>query len=129
MQSSRGHSRGQSGGKGKGKGKAPARDNDPSSSDDSSDNDSDEGPEDEEGHEEGTDISWSGRLFALDHCRQHGTRYAFQISYAEVQRYSIRISTTDAGSPTCSCNEEGTCRHVIWLLEQLSRTRVDAGEG
>jgi len=118
MQSSRGHARGHSGGKGKGK--APARDDDPSSSDESSDN--------EEGHEEGTDTSWSGRLFALDHCRQHGTRYAFQISYAEVQRYSIRISTTDAGSPTCSCNEEGACRHVTWLLEQLSRTRTDAAE-
>jgi hypothetical protein len=124
MQSSRGHTRGHSGGKGKGK--APARDDDPPSSDESSDNDSEEPGE--EGHEEGTDISWSGRLFALDHCRQHGTRYAFQISYAEVQRYSIRISTTDAGTPTCSCNEEGTCRHVIWLLEQLSRTRTDAAE-
>jgi hypothetical protein len=122
MQSSRGHARGHSGGKGKGK--APARDDDLSSSDENSDNDSEE----EAGHEEGTDISWSGRLFALDHCRQHGTRYAFQISYAEVQRYSIRISTTDIGSPTCSCTEEGTCRHVTWLLEQLSRTRTDAVE-
>ncbi|KAE9381658.1 hypothetical protein N431DRAFT_425223 [Stipitochalara longipes BDJ] len=120
MQSSRGHTRGLSGGKGKGK--APARDDDPSSSDESSDNDS------EDGHDEGTDISWSGRLFALDHCRQHGTRYAFQISYAEVQRYSIRISTTDAGSPTCSCNEEGICRHVTWLLEQLSRTQMATGD-
>ena len=116
MQSSRGHARGHSGGKGKGK--APARDDDPSSSD----NESEEGPE------EGTDISWSGRLFALDHCRQHGTRYAFQISYAEVQRYSVRISTTDAGNPTCSCNEEGICRHVTWLLEQISRTWTDASE-
>ncbi|KAN0122318.1 hypothetical protein V8E51_000644 [Hyaloscypha variabilis] len=121
MQSSRGHTRGHSGGKGKGK--APARDDDLSSSDGSSDNDS------EEGHDEGTDVSWTGRLFALDHCRQHGTRYAFQIAYAEVQRYSIRISTTDAGIPTCSCNEKGTCRHVTWLLEQLSRARMDSGEG
>jgi hypothetical protein len=126
MQSSRGHARRQSGGKGKGK--APARDDDPSSSDESSDNASEEGPDSGEGHDEGTDISWSGRLFALDHCRQHGTRYAFQISYAEVQRYSIRISTTDPESPTCSCNEEGTCRHVTWLLEQLSRTRTGAAE-
>ena len=126
MQAPRGHTRGHSGGKGKGK--AQARDDDPSSSDESSEIDSDNGSEDEEGHGEGTDISWSGHLFALDHCRQHGTRYAFQISYADVQRYSIRISTTDAGNPTCSCNEEGTCRHVTWLLEQLSRTRVDAGE-
>lgn len=125
MQSSRGHIRGHPGGKGKGK--APARDEDPSSSDESSENDSEEEPEDEEG---GTDVSWSGRLFALDHCRQHGTRYAFQISYAEVQRYSIRISTADAASPTCSCNDEPTCRHVIWLLEQLSRTRTEqSGEG
>ena len=125
MQSSRGHARGQSGGKGKGK--APAKDDHSSSSDDGSDNDSEEEPEHEEGPEEGTDISWSGRLFALDHCRQHGTRYAFQISYAEVQRYSIRICTTDVGSPTCSCNEQGTCRHITWLLEQLNRTRPAVG--
>lgn len=125
MQSPRSHRRGHYGGKGKGK--APARDDDPSSSDASDDDNSEEEPE--EGHEEGTDVSWSGRLFALDHCRQHGTRYAFQISYAEVRRYSIRISTTDAGSPTCSCNEEPTCRHVTWLLEQLSRTRADIGDG
>ena len=45
-----------------------------------------------------------------------------------MERYSIRISTTDAGNPTCSCREEGTCKHIVWLLEQLSRTRRDTVE-
>jgi hypothetical protein len=126
MQSSRGHARGHSGGKGKGK--APVKQDDPSSSEDDSNENSQGSDSGGEEQDEGTDTAWSGRVFALDHCRQHGTRYAFQIAYAEVERYSIRISTTDSGNPTCSCREDGTCRHIVWLLEQISRTTGDTTE-
>jgi len=127
MQSSRGHARGHL--EGKGKGREPTHEEQSSSSDESSNDESDdESDAGEEGLDEGTDNAWSGRVFALDHCRQHGTRYAFQIAYAEVERYSIRISTTDSGRPTCSCKEEGICRHIMWFLEQLSRTRAEGIE-
>jgi hypothetical protein len=113
MQATRGHARGQSGGKGKGKESAPP-DDDP-----------------ESGSENGSDDFWSGHVIALDHCRQYDSPdtersyYAFQIAYAEVERYSIRISSTDSGTPICTCDEEGTCHHVTWLMEQLSRTKED----
>lgn len=110
MQENRGHRRGQSGGKGKGGALAPPVDE--------SDNGSDNGSDD-----------WSGHVIALDHCRQHDapnsdrSYYAFQIAFAEVKSCSIRISSTDSGVPICSCDEEGTCHHVIWLLEQLGGTK------
>ncbi|KAG4430334.1 hypothetical protein IFR05_014187 [Cadophora sp. M221] len=128
MQSSRGHARGHSGGKGKGKAVPIEEDDGPSSSEESDDDDDDDsnGSDHDEGLGEETDTTC--RIFALDHCRQHGTRYAFQIAYAEVERYSIRISTTDSGRPTCSCKEHGNCRHILWFLEQLSRTRSLAVE-
>ncbi|KAK0119177.1 hypothetical protein ONS95_008034 [Cadophora gregata] len=119
MQSSRGHAGGHSGEKGKGN--AVPIDEEPSSSEHSSDEESDGSDPDDDNLEE--EIDTTCRVFALDHCRQHGTRYAFQIAYAEVERYSIRISTTDSGKPTCSCKEPGTCLHITWFLEQLSRTR------
>ena len=84
------------------------------------------------GQRMGRDDFWSGHVIALDHCRRYDTPdtersyYAFQIAYAEVERYSIRISSTDSGNPTCSCDEEGACHHVTWLLEQLNRTKEDA---
>ena len=119
MQASKGHTRGQSGGKGKGKDTAPpdAPDEEPETW---SDNESDD--------------FWSGHVIALDHCRQYETQapeqdttryYAFQIAYAEVERYSIRINPTGSGPPKCSCTEPGTCHHVSWLLGQLSRTKED----
>jgi hypothetical protein len=112
MQAPRGHARGHSGGKGKGK-----------------EHDPEDEPSSPEGSEEVPDVFSYGRLFALDHCRQHGTVYAFQIADAEVERYSVRISTAVAGKPTCSCDEIGTCRHVLWLLGQLARTNTDVVEG
>lgn len=110
MQATRGHTRSQSGGKGKGK-----------------------EPDDEPefGSDNGSDEFWDGHVIALDHCRQHdekdarGSYYAFQIAYAEVESYSIRIRPTDEGVPECSCDEETTCHHVTWLLEQLARTKED----
>ncbi|KAG4413680.1 hypothetical protein IFR04_013184 [Cadophora malorum] len=119
MQSARGHARGPS--SGKGKGKAVPIEEEPSSSEESSDEESNGSDPDDENPEEEADTTC--RVFALDHCRHHGTRYAFQIAYAEVERYSIRISTTDSGRPTCSCKEQGNCRHILWFLEQLSHTR------
>ncbi|KAH7364197.1 hypothetical protein BKA65DRAFT_131827 [Rhexocercosporidium sp. MPI-PUGE-AT-0058] len=120
MHSSRGHTSRNSSGKGKGKA-APMEEEELSSSEESSDEDSNGSDPDDAGLDEETDTTC--RVFALDHCRQHGTRYAFQIAYAEVERYSIRISTTDSGRPTCSCKEQGNCRHILWFLEQLSSTR------
>jgi hypothetical protein len=108
---------------GKGKGKEPAP---PAPPGDDSDTGSDNGSDDD---------FWSGHVIALDHCRQldhtpqdeksdtDRSYYAFQIAYAEVERYGIRMSSTDSGSPVCSCDEEGTCHHVTWLLEQLGRTK------
>lgn len=71
-----------------------------------------------------TDHSSNEHIIAIDHCRQHNSTYAFQIADAEVHRCSIRIN--EAGTrPTCSCGEEGTCRHIHWLLNKLERTRKD----
>lgn len=112
MESSCGHTRGQSG-EIIGKGKEPAP----------SDDERDSGSDNE------SDYSWSEHAITLDHCRQHCAKdtdrnyYAFQIAYAEVGRYSIRISPTDSGIPTCSCDEEEPCRHITWLLEQLGPTK------
>ncbi|RDL34581.1 uncharacterized protein BP5553_07709 [Venustampulla echinocandica] len=133
MLSSGGASSGQSAGKGKGK--APVPEYDPSTSDESSQEEEDEEEEssddddDDDDQEENTDMLWSDRIFAVDHCRQFGPRYAFQIAYAEVQRYSIRISPADPTRPTCSCDEEGVCHHIHWLLEQLSRATADRSQG
>ncbi|TVY73244.1 hypothetical protein LSUE1_G003216 [Lachnellula suecica] len=111
----------------KGKGKAPLQRDDSSGSEDSSNeeeeqedpNDSDDPDDSPEGS---NDIPDNEQVFALDHCRQHtgdnGPTYAFQIAYAKVERYGIRI---ERGRPTrCSCEEPG-CRHQQWLLQQLSR--------
>lgn len=118
---------------GKGKGKAPVPGYDPSTSEESSEEEEEEeessNDEGEDDHEENTDMPWSDRIVTVDHCRQFGARYAFQIAYAEVQRYSIRISRADPTRPTCSCDEAGTCHHIHWLLEQLSRATADTAEG
>ncbi|KAL2072535.1 hypothetical protein VTL71DRAFT_11878 [Oculimacula yallundae] len=123
MQSSRGHAQGHSGGKGKGK-ESPIEQKEEEGQETSSgsDEDSNGSDSDDSGPEEETDTTC--RVFALDHCRQYGTRYAFQIAYAEVERYSVRISTTDSGRPTCSCKEQGICRHIHWFLDQIRRTRL-----
>ncbi|KUJ22350.1 uncharacterized protein LY89DRAFT_680481 [Mollisia scopiformis] len=119
---------------GKGKGKAPmgsggsaslAQILNPNESDDEMGQE--EAPDDvqEEVPDEGTR---SGRVFALNHCRQFDTFYAFQIAYAEVERISIRISTTGpiCSSNTCSGGEQ--CCHIEWLLEQLSNAIPDTLE-
>ncbi|KAG9236002.1 hypothetical protein BJ875DRAFT_249652 [Amylocarpus encephaloides] len=119
----------QSPSKGKGKARAlpeetPTSSDEDSEEDESSDEDrgdSEDGSEDEDDMEGNVDLSWNGRMFALDHCRQHGPVYAFQIAYAKVQRYGVRISTNESGRPVCTCSEQGMCRHVRWLLDQLSR--------
>ncbi|KAG0650919.1 hypothetical protein D0Z07_2754 [Hyphodiscus hymeniophilus] len=112
MQAPRGHGRGQSGGKMKGK--EPTPQDDP-----------------ESGSDDGSEDFWADHVIALDHCRQFDSpkdanqrRYAFQIAYAEVESYSIRISTDEG--VRCSCGEEGTCHHVSWLLAQIARTKEDA---
>ncbi|KAF4636101.1 hypothetical protein G7Y89_g1992 [Cudoniella acicularis] len=126
MQSSRATPHGQLAGKGKGKAPAP-RDITPVLEEEEDDDEDDE--EEEEEDEEDPE-----RIFALDHCRQHNECYAFQIAYAEPERYSIRINPTNLGvrrAPTCTCpsGHLGTCRHIHWLLEQLSRAGADVVGG
>lgn len=123
MQSSRSHVRGSSGERGKGK--APMGAGGPSrlTSIPSILNDSVDEDLDEEEPDEGNQ---SGRVFALDHCRHIGELYAFQIAYAEVERISIRISTTGPACSSDTCKEKRTCRHIMWLLEQLSHAIPDA---
>ena len=111
MQTHRRHARRQSGGKGKGK--EPVHRVEPDS-----------------GSEDGSEDFGTKHVIALDHCRQFDSpkdishrRFAFQIAYAEVETYSIRISADDG--VTCSCDAMETCHHVIWLLEQIGRTKED----
>jgi hypothetical protein len=123
---------------GKGKGRAPPTEDSSSGSEDSNNeeeglndldnpNDQDDQdiadiPEDHEDPEDGpegtTGLSDDRPLFALDHCRQHGSTYAFQIAYAEVEHYSLRFEP--GLPPRCSCQEE-ECLHKDWLLDQLAR--------
>ncbi|TVY20887.1 hypothetical protein LARI1_G001300 [Lachnellula arida] len=104
---------------GKGKGRAPPSEDSNSSSDDSSNDGGDSDDQDEEI----TSSPDNRFLFALDHCRQHDSTFAFQIAHAKVQNYSLRI---ERGIPIrCSCQEED-CRHKHWLLHQLSR--VSSGQ-
>jgi hypothetical protein len=97
--------------------------------DDDDDDDVDNSSEDEDDADQTADTISGKPLFALDHCRQIGEKYAFQIAYAEVQNISVRISSEDPEglSITCSCNMD-SCPHIEWLLEQLARSRTrDAG--
>lgn len=71
------------------------------------------------------DESSEEHVLALDHCRQHGAKYAFQIADAEIRICSVRISATDTEQPTCSCGERGICRHIIWLVKGLARTNTE----
>jgi hypothetical protein len=122
---------------GKGKGRAAPDDNPTTPNKDSKkeyseeegdedeDEDEDSDSEDEDDADPTADTVSGKPLFALDHCRQIGAKYAFQIAYAEVQNISVRISAedTDGLSVTCSCNID-SCPHVKWLLEQLARSRT-----
>jgi len=70
-------------------------------------------------------ISHEKGIFAVDHCRQinaedSGRCFAFQIVYAEIKHVGIRINERDPKSPSCSCDEPVPCRHISWLLDQLS---------
>lgn len=118
MQSSRTHA------KGKGTVIEPEEDDDSSSSEEQSEEDLEEEPElaEEEVDGAATKSVYTHRIFAVDHCRHTGTYYAFQMACAQVERYSIRISTEALAEPTCSCAEPGTsCRHIMWLLQQLDQ--------
>lgn len=113
----------------KGKGKAIATADD--TSEEESEEELDEEQDSDEG--EGTDLEASYKpVYAIDHCRRirHrdsrqaseeppiSTHYAFQMAYADVQRYSVRINNIDE-SPTCTCKETGVCKHSEWLQQQL----------
>lgn len=122
MQSTRSLARAQHGGKGKGK--APIGSGGPASlAQILNPHDSDA-----EMSEEEPDEQTRNRVFALNHCRQFDTFYAFQIAYAEVEDISIRISTAGprCSSETCSGGEQ--CFHIDWLLQQLSGAIPDTLE-
>jgi hypothetical protein len=116
MQSSRTHA--------KGKGKAIEPEDETSSSDEQSDEEDSESDSDSGDAE----IEEANRVFAIDHCRHLGAEYAFQMAYAQVERYSIRISTASPAHPTCSCAEPNTCRHILYLLEQLQQLADDQAD-
>lgn len=117
MQSSRTHA--------KGKGRAIEPEDDSSSSEEQSEEEEEVEGEPEPAEEEvdaATRSVYTHRIFAVDHCRHTGTYYAFQMACAQVERYSIRISTAAPSEPTCSCAEPGnSCRHIMWLLRQLDQ--------
>lgn len=99
--------------------KSPDQEEDEEDEDDEDTEGSDEEEDEGDGNAEAPS---SPKLFALDHCRQiePTQTFAFQIRFAQVQRYSVRFNPEkNSGRPTCSCEEEGTCQHIAWLLEQL----------
>lgn len=121
MESSRSNTQSQSGRKGKGK--SPLDGSGPASlAQILNPNESDEDDVEEE-----TDEETNNRIFALDHCRQFHTTYAFQIASTEVERASVRISPTGpiCFSPACTKERETPCCHIRWLLAQLSSTLPD----
>jgi hypothetical protein len=121
MQSSRTHS--------KGKGKATKPEDDSSSSDEHSEEDVEEGSDSsDEDIDDNIDSVYTHSVFAIDHCRNIGTHYAFQMAYAPVERYSIRISAADLTQPTCSCRVPD-CQHIDWLLSQLSHLQREPFAG
>lgn len=121
---------------GKGKGKAPVTkavqfavaDEDEEEEEEEEEDDDEEHDDDDDDASDTSDTSWSGRVLALDHCREIDQCYAFQIAYAEPEYYSVRINPTDAvyrQPPTCTCQSNGTCHHVQWLLERIGRTSAN----
>lgn len=91
------------------------------------DDDEEDSEDPDEGPEEAT--SDDEPLFALSHCRQHEQdghiQYAFQIAYAEMKMFGIRIKN---GEPiSCNCPEgDEPCRHKDWLLQKLRTGPVDS---
>lgn len=97
---------------------SPDQQEDEELEDEEDEEETDESESEDEG--DGNTPSSSPKLFALDHCRQIEQTFAFQIAFAQVERYSVRFNAEkNSGRPTCSCGEEGTCQHIAWLLEQL----------
>ncbi|KAG9242404.1 hypothetical protein BJ878DRAFT_445548 [Calycina marina] len=70
-------------------------------------------------------------VLALYKCQQHnnGHRYIFHIADATIAEEGVHIKSFDDGLPSCSCNEVGPCRHVLWLRDQLARAGLDVTGG
>jgi len=51
-------------------------------------------------------------------------RYSFEIADAQIGKEGIQFRSSDTALPRCSCGEKD-CRHMLWLLEQLSLAGVD----
>lgn len=99
------------------KGQARIQAEDEEDSTDSSSQEEFSDSDDEEGATKNT------HLIAVEHCRQIGSLYAFQIADAEVRNCAIRVDE-NMDIPTCTCAEGGgLCRHTQWLLEQLTLAR------
>ncbi|KAH8815198.1 hypothetical protein F5884DRAFT_168437 [Xylogone sp. PMI_703] len=118
MQSSRGHAQGQV--REKGRGLPP--DEVPSSSEEEEEEEEDDDDE-EEGDDDDTETQQGREIFALDHCREVGGYYAFQIASAKIQTVGVRIASSGTSIPTCSCNRSSSCPHIPWLISQLKSTR------
>lgn len=118
MQSTRGHAQGQA----RGKGRALPPEDEPSSSDDEDEEEDDE-EEDEEA--ETTELHLDREIFAVDHCREVGDYYAFQIASAKIETVGVRIGGSSTGTSTCSCGRQDSCPHIPWLVGELKRARED----
>lgn len=147
MLSSRGQRRGPTRDEGKGKETARSEDDDQFDPDDGQEDqdggqkdDLDNSEEEESGNqpldpdpeEVGGDELDDDHIFALYHCGQieaHESRddypcYAFQIADASIERYSVRVTNSGQVKCTKCSSEDGHCRHVNWLLDQLSQAGV-----
>jgi len=51
-------------------------------------------------------------------------RYSFEIADAQIGKEGIQFGSSDNALPRCSCGKQD-CRHMLWLLEQLSLAGVD----
>ena len=51
-------------------------------------------------------------------------RYSFEIADAQIGKEGIQFRSSDTSLPRCSCGQKD-CRHMLWLLEQLSLAGVD----
>ncbi|KAI0136585.1 SWIM zinc finger protein [Xylariales sp. AK1849] len=65
------------------------------------------------------------RQLVLQECRARDDHVIFQV--AEVVEHSVRTGGEDSPYPTpsCSCEEEVPCRHILWLFDQITRQIVD----
>ena len=126
--------RGQKGGPLRGKGKEPLRPNEVNSEEEEEEQEQEQDDDNESdiSDHENQDSDGHEHVLALYGCRQinpehkdpNKRRYSFVIADAHIGTQGVQFGSSDT-APRCSCGEKGTCRHMLWLLEQLSLAGVD----